>query len=310
MEKQLNGLYEERERLQARIQAYQDGGALGLQRQLMKEQLDELNKQKAKLEDQKKKDNDAIKDTEDQIDELTVKIREFALEQAKELYGVDLKDWAKQLGDVLFDAWKRGEDGAEAFRKKAGEIIGEVMNNILRLKLLEPMMEDVSKYLFGEDGQSGAFGKDFELTPDELDTMAGMIMKGIEGIDAYNAALDQLEKVLNEKYGLSMKDEEESKSGLSAGIQSVTEDTADLLASYINAIRASVAMNETRWERLLNESLPQISVVTQAQLDCQRQIAENTLRNAIAAEAIVKSNDDISRLLVRVTQGGAKFYVK
>lgn len=309
LEKEINELYEQRERLEARMQAYREGGALGLQRQMMKEQLAELEKQKADLEGQKKKDKDAIKETEDQIDELTVKIREFAMEQAKELYGIDLKDWAKQLGDTLFDAWKRGEDGAEAFRKKAGEIIGEVMNNILRMKILEPMMEDVADYLFGEDGESGAFGKDFELTPDELDHMAGMIMKGMEGIDAYTSALDQLEKILNEKYGLSMKDEE-SKSGLSAGIQSVTEDTADLLASYINAIRASVAMNETRWERLLNESMPQISVITQAQLDCQRQIAENTLRNAIAAEAIVKSNDDISRLLVRVTNGGARFYIK
>ena len=42
----------------------------------------------------------------------------------------------------------------------------------------------------------------------------------------------------------------------------------------------------------------------------QRRIAENTLRNAVAAEAIMKSNDEISRLLVRVTQGGAKFCVQ
>lgn len=291
------------------MQAYREGGAPGLQRQMMKEQLAELEQQKADLEGQKKKDKDAIKETEDQIDELTVKIREFAMEQAKELYGIDLKDWAKQLGDTLFDAWKRGEDGAEAFRKKAGDIIGEVMNNILRMKILEPMMEDVADYLFGEDGESGAFGKDFELTPDELDHLAGMIMDGMEGIDAYNAALDQLEKILNEKYGLTMKDEE-SKSGLSAGIQSVTEDTADLLASYLNAIRADVSeQTHVLWPRLLDDLLPQMNVIAESQLRVQIQIAENTMRNAVAAEAIVKSNDEINRLLARVTQGGAKFYI-
>lgn len=310
LEKELNELYEQRERLEARMQAYREGGALGLQRQMMVEQLAELEKQKADLEGQKKKDKDAIKETEDQIDELTVKIREFAMEQAKELYGIDLKDWAKQLGDTLFDAWKRGEDGAEAFRKKAGDIIGEVMNNILRMKILEPMMEDVADYLFGEDGESGAFGKDFELTPDELDHLAGMIMDGMEGIDAYNAALDQLEKILNEKYGLTMKDEE-SKSGLSAGIQSVTEDTADLLASYLNAIRADVSeQTHVLWPRLLDDLLPQMNVIAESQLRVQIQIAENTMRNAVAAEAIVKSNDEINRLLARVTQGGAKFYIR
>lgn len=309
LEKELNELYEQRERLEARMQAYREGGAPGLQRQMMKEQLAELEQQKADLEGQKKKDKDAIKETEDQIDELTVKIREFAMEQAKELYGIDLKDWAKQLGDTLFDAWKRGEDGAEAFRKKAGDIIGEVMNNILRMKILEPMMEDVADYLFGEDGESGALGKDFELTPDEVDHLAGMIMDGMEGIDAYNAALDQLEKVLNEKYGLTMKDEE-SKSGLSAGIQSVTEDTADLLASYLNAIRADVSeQTHVLWPRLLDDLLPQMNVIAESQLRVQIQIAENTMRNAVAAEAIVKSNDEINRLLARVTQGGAKFYI-
>lgn len=60
---------------------------------------------------------------------------------------------------------------------------------------------------------------------------------------------------------------------------------------------------------MLDDALPQMNVIAQSQLDTQRQIAENTLRNAVAAEEIVKSNDDISRLLARVTQGGAKFYV-
>lgn len=310
LEKEINELYEQRERLEARMQAYREGGALGLQRQMMKEQLAELEKQKADLEGQKKKDKDAIKETEDQIDELTVKIREFAMEQAKELYGIDLKDWAKQLGDTLFDAWKRGEDGAEAFKKKASEIVGTVLNNIFRLKVLEPMMQKLADDLFGKDGEGGKFGKDFELTSDEvMNYVVDSLMNIGDSWNDYAKFMDEANERYREKTGESLKDEE-SKSGLSAGIQSVTEDTADLLASYINAIRASVAMNETRWERLLNESMPQISVITQAQLDCQRQIAENTLRNAIAAEAIVKSNDDISRLLVRVTNGGARFYIK
>lgn len=301
----------ERERLEKREKAYEEGGAYGYQRQLMAEQLSELEKQRQAELDKKKTDNSVVADYDNQIDEMKVKIRQFAEEAAKDLYGIDLKDWASQLGDALFDAWKKGEDGAEAFKKKAGDILGDVMNSVLKLGLLEPMMQDIQTYLFGEDGKSGAFGEDFELTPDELDGLAAKLMAGMEGVDAYNSALDQLEKILNEKYGLSMKGDEESKSGLSAGIQSVTEDTADLLASYLNGIRGDVSVQtHVLWPKLLGDALPQMNVIAQSQLDAQRQIAENTRRNAVAAEAIVKSNDDISRLLTRVTQGGAKFYVQ
>lgn len=101
-----------------------------------------------------------------------------------------------------------------------------------------------------------------------------------------------------------------SKSGMTASIQGATEDTADLLASYINAVRSDVSVQTHElWPRLLDTALPQISVIAQSQLDAQRQIAENTLRNALAAEAIVKSNDAISDLLVRATQGSARFYI-
>lgn len=286
-----------------------DGGAYGKQRELMQGQLAELEKQRQAEIDKKKTDNTVVEDYNKQIEEMKIAIRDFAIEAAKDLYGIDLKSWASGLGDALFDAWKRGEDGAEAFKLKAGEILGDVMNSVLKLGVLEPMMEDVSTFLFGNDGKSGAFGADFELTPDELEGLAGKLMKGMEGIDAYDSALDQLEKILNEKYGLSMKGEGTSKSGLSAGIQSITEDTADLLASYVNAIRASVAMNEGRWERLLNDSIPQMNIIAESQLRTQQQIAANTLRNAIAAEAIVKSNNEINSLLARVTQGGAKFYI-
>ena len=286
-----------------------EGGAYGKQRELMQGQLAELEKQRQAEIDKKKTDDSVVEDYDRQIEEMKIAIRDFAIETAKDLYGIDLKSWSSELGDALLDAWKKGENGADAFKKKAGEILGDVMNNVLKLSILEPMMKDVQKFLFGEDGKSGAFGASFELTPDKIDGLAAKLMAGMEDVDAYTSALEQLEKVLNEKYGLSMKGDDESKSGLSAGIQSITEDTAGLLASYVNAIRASVAMNETRWERLLNEAVPRISALTQSQLDCQRQIAENTRRNAVAAEAIMKSNDDISRLLVRVTQGGAKFNV-
>lgn len=306
VDKKLKKLYEQRERLEARMQAYREGGALGLQHHMMVEQLAELEKQKAALEGQKKKDKDAIKETEDQIDELTVKIRDFAMEQAKELYGIDLKVWASQIGDELVDAFARGEDAAEAFNKTVADIMRSVVSKVISVGIIEPMMKDLQTWLFGEDNESGALGKDYELQDDELVEL-GKRLQNMRG--SVEDAKELYDKI-NELTGGMLDDEEKSKSGLSAGIQSVTEDTADLLASYLNAIRADVSeQTHVLWPRLLDDVLPQMNVIAESQLRVQTQIAENTMRNALAAEAIVRSNDEINRLLARVTQGGAKFYI-
>lgn len=282
------------------------GGAYGKQRELMQGQLRELEKQRQAEMDKKKSDSSVVEDYNRQIEEMKIAIRDFAIEAAKDLYGIDLNGWAKQLGDSLVDAFAKGEDAAAAFDKTVGDIMRDVVSKMISQDILAPMFGDLRNFLFGTDGVSGAFGSDFKLDASETAAMKTYLDKiKDEGIPA----AEELFNAINNATGGLLDDTDRAKSGLSAGIQSVTEDTADLLASYINAIRASVAMNEGRWERLLGESLPQISVIAQSQLDAQRQIAENTLRTAKATEAIVKSNDDISRLLTRVSQGGAKWHI-
>lgn len=282
------------------------GGGYGKQRDLMKGQLAELQKQRQAELDKKKIDDEAVADYYKQIEEMKIAIRDFALEAAKDLYSIDLAGWAEQLGDSLVDAFAAGEDAAKAFDKTVGDIMRDVAKKMVSQDILAPMFGDLRNYLFGENGQSGAFGADFELTPDEVAKIKEYIdrikNKGIP-------AAQELYDAINEATG-GILDDASAKSGLSAGIQSVTEDTADLLASYINGIRGDVSTQTHEYWPKLIELMPQISVISQAQLDCQRRIAENTLRNAVAAEAIMKSNDEISRLLVRVTQGGAKFYVQ
>ena len=58
-------------------------------------------------------------------------------------------------------------------------------------------------------------------------------------------ALAQLMDVFKES-GFIFKQGAESTSNLSDGIKSITEDTANLLASYLNAIRADVSFSKTQ----------------------------------------------------------------
>ena len=284
------------------------GGAYGKQRQLMQGQLAELEKQRQAEMDKKKSDDSVVEDYNQQIEEMKISIRDFAIEVANDLYGIDLNGWAEQLGDSLVEAFAAGEDAAEAFDKTVGDIMRDVTSKMISQDILAPMFGDLRNFLFGENGEKGAFGEDFKLDASEMASMKEYLDKiKDEGIPA----AEELFNAINEATGGILNATDTATNSLSAGIQSVTEDTADLLASYLNEIRADVAMQTgSYWTRLLDDSLPQMNVIAQSQLDAQRQIAEYTHRNAIAAEAIVESTDEISRLLLRATQGGAKFYVQ
>ena len=290
-------------KLQKRVSAYDEGGAYGYQRALMQEQLSELEKQRQAEIDKKKTDDSKVADYENQIAEMKQQIKDFAEETAESLYGINLKDWASQLGDALYEAWQKGEDGAEAFKNKVADIMGDVMNSILKISILEPAMQQLQKMLFGEDGMSGSFGKDFSLDEKELESIADYLMGVSEKTDDYYSMLDKLNNYMEKKYGISMKEEEEdSGSGLSKGIQNVTENTANLLASYINAIRADVSVKREYVRRLVEELFPAYNVIAQAQLQQLTMIQINTAKN-------VEFVEEIRDILHRNINGVNKFNI-
>jgi len=294
---------QEAEKLQERVSAYDEGGAYGYQRALMQEQLSELEKQRQAEIDKKKTDDSKVADYENQIAEMKQQIKDFAEETAESLYGINLKDWASQLGDALYEAWQKGEDGAEAFKNKVADIMGDVMNSILKISILEPAMQQLQKMLFGEDGMSGYFGKDFSLDERELESIADYLMGVSEKTDDYYSMLDKLNNYMEKKYGISMKEEEEENgSGLSKGIQNVTENTANLLASYINAIRADVSVKREYVRRLVEELFPAYNVIAQAQLRQLTMIQINTAKN-------VEFVEEIRDILHRNINGVNKFNV-
>lgn len=294
---------QEAEKLQKRVSAYDEGGAYGYQRALMQEQLSELEKQRQAEIDKKKTDDSKVADYENQIAEMKQQIKDFAEEAAESLYGINLKDWASQLGDALYEAWQKGEDGAEAFKNKVADIMGDVMNSILKISILEPAMQQLQKMLFGEDGMSGYFGKDFSLDEKELESIADYLMGVSEKTDDYYSMLDKLNNYMEKKYGISMKEEEEdSGSGLSKGIQNVTENTANLLASYINAIRADVSVKREYVRRLVEELFPAYNVIAQAQLQQLTMIQINTAKN-------VEFVEEIRDILHRNINGVNKFNI-
>lgn len=217
-------------------------------------------------------------------------------------------DLGSSMTDALVSAFANGTDAAEAFYDSVSDMLEALAKQMIYSVTLAPLIEEAQKKMM-DVMQNDAMSDEqkFEAWTGILD---GLLDDALKQQGVANDLFKKYQDMAAEKGFDIFKPDEDSKSGLSAGIQSVTEDTADLLASYLNAIRADVAMQTgSYWTRLLDDALPQMNVIAQSQLDTQRQIAENTLRNAVAAEAIMKSNDDISRLLTRVAQGGAKWHV-
>lgn len=291
----------EEKKLQKRVSAYKEGGAYGYQRALMKEQLSELEEQRRAEIDKKKTDAGKVADYENQIALMKQNIKDFAEKTAESLYGINLKDWASQLGDALYEAWKKGEDGAEAFKRKVADVMGNVMNSIFKVNVLEKAMKQLQTDLFGENGESGYFGKDSYLDEKEMEAVADSLMALSNKSDEFSTMLDGLNDYMEKKYGVSMK-EEKSGSGLSKGIQAVTEDTADLLASYINAIRADVSIKREYVRKLVEEMFPSYNVIAQAQLQQLTMIQINTAKN-------VEFVEEIRDILHRNISGVNKFNV-
>lgn len=283
---------------------YGKDGAFGYERDMKKAQLEELKRQQADMEAMKKKDPEAIEDIKAQISELTDEIANLEIEAANALYGIDIKGYAETIGDALWDAFMKGEDAAEAFDKAVADIMSNVVKNILKVNILERAFQRTKDWLASEDGPMS----DGILTTEEAKKLGQMLYEyGKKGMKNWNTAMSAMPEELVEMWKAEYPNQ---KSGLSAGIQSLTEDTGSLVASYCNGIRGDVSVQtHDYWPRLLDDALPQISVIAQSQLDTQRQIAENTLRNAVAAEAIqvstaklVELNDQMGRSWRRIAE--------
>lgn len=249
----------------------------------------ELTNKQAELQaqqDKSNKDEDAINQLSSDIQDLSVEIRYFAQDLLSEIYGIDLKDWASQISDSLVSAFRNGEDAALAFKNTVNDLMASVVNRMLQMYIIEPALKDLEQYLFGEDGRSGVFGADgdtpFELTADELVGMGQHLAKVNDSISHSKELWDYINEGLKEA-GIDLTANGEAN-GLSKGIQSITEDTANLLASYINAIRADVAVIRAIDEA--NNGGSSLSAVAQQQLSELTAISRNVEMNRKSVERI------------------------
>lgn len=175
--------------------------------------------------------------------------------------------------NALLDMESDAEDFANNFEKMMQNAIVESLMTKKYDKLIQEWYE-----MFAKAMESGG-GIDKQEQADLQNKWDNIVNQALAERDALKEAM-------------GWKDSS-SSSGLSKGIQGVTEDTANLLGSYINGIRLDVSAKRVLLEKIGNDILPKYNVLAEAQLKQLNMIVENTKRMADSNDAIL---DEVSEL--------------
>lgn len=270
-----------------------DNAFLAEQASLMA-QKDEMQRQLNAEQGKKKKDKDKIADYKQEIKEMETTIKQLATDFLKDIYGVDMKSWASQLTDAVVSAWEKGEDAIDAYKKKARDLVKDLTKNILSQKIMEKALEGPLEALTTTIKQKG------RLEPEDVVNVADELYKQTD--DAVYNITAILESLKDKGLDLSATGD----GSVTNGIKNITEETADILASYVNAIRLDVSVNRAQVKdigELLKMRLPEMGQIQKAQLGQLTQIV-------MLAEA---RNEKLDRMMDWMnavsTSGRKKLYI-
>ena len=261
---------------------------------LLHAQEDELRKQRQAEDDKKKTDKDKLADYDQQIKEMELQIKTFAQDFLKDVYSIDMKSWASTLTDTIVSAWAKGEDAVDAYKKKVKDMVRDVTKNIVTQKIMEKALEKPLEWL------TSVLDKKGQLDETDMDKFAKLLNEVGEKVAPQITGLFDAMK----NNGFDMR--EDGSSSATNSVKSITEETADILVSYCNSMRADLAMVRESQAKFM----PEMSEIAKSQLTQLNLIAQNTLRNADAAERIDKTVSELNDNFNRVINGTKSLKMK
>lgn len=230
---------------------------------LLHAQEDELRKQRQAEDDKKKTDYDKLADYDQQIKEMELQINTFAQDFLKDIYSIDMKSWASELTNTVVSAWEKGEDAVDAYREKVKDMVKDVTKNIVSQKIMEKALNKPLEYL------TSILDKKGKLDETDMDELANQLYKvGDEVVPQLTGVFEALRK-----RGWDFR-ENGSGSSTKNSIKSITEDTADIIASYLNSIRLDVSVNRECIKTISDslKNIPELNVIAKSQLTAMNQL--------------------------------------
>ena len=226
------------------------------------EQLKNLVQQQLHVQEQinnegkkKKSDDGQISDWEIQIQELGAEAVHLINEVFEGIMGGSAIDWANELGNALFDAAQKGEDGMIAWGEATKGIVGDIMRQLMIQEILMPEIMkifDSYKSKWFKDNKFVGFDAIMGDMPglfDELNGLYGGFSGSLDGLS------DELKEILG--FGDADADRTASQSGIATASQdSVDENNGRLTAiqghTYNISEKANIIADYT--ERLVRSN--------------------------------------------------------
>jgi len=178
---------------------------------------------------------EALMEYAEQIKEFTNSIREYVSNAFSPL--------ADNMTDAIWDWIANGTNALDSFKKYASDtfkqIAQDAVKSFLKVNILDGFKDEL-------EGLFGAYGLG-QLSEQELmkkvATLAGQIgFQFQQTLPVMQEALRVMDSAFTAQ-GYDIVNGNNGESGTSSTIKGVTETTADILASYMNAIRADVSVN-------------------------------------------------------------------
>lgn len=197
----------------------------------------------------KKQDSSAIEEYSEQIRTLERSIQDMYDEISKDIVQTSAKEFATSLADSLTEAFSKGEDAAKAFESTVNDVLKNAVVNQLKKKFLEKELDSaldtLEKSMGYESGDNFIFDG---LTDAEIARFKDKVSSITSN---FNEALEVYKDLFND---LGIDDTDDSLTG---AVKGVSEETANIVAGQMNAIR----INQLEATQILRQSLQALDTI-------------------------------------------------
>lgn len=186
---------------------------------------------------------------------------------------------ADNIANSMIDAFLESGDAAIDMGNIISDVSRQMVADLIKSIYLMPILNDYKEELEKVDAQTAL--SPTEKTEQKLNILDDALQQISAQSDAIADTIAEFEEYL--------RTPEEGTDALGQGIKGITEDQANLLASYLNAIRADVSYSKTLWVRM-DANLQRIADMFTSSptlMEYQAKIAANTYDTAVATQAIL-----------------------
>lgn len=211
---------------------------LAQQQILIQQQIDKENSKK-------KTDSGKVQDYKNQIAEIAEEMATIINEMLEDIIGYTAADLSSELGNAFFDAAEQGADGLEMYRKKANEVVADIMKRMLIQAYLEPEIGKIFDKYKAKWFPNGEFAgidavintaKQMEADLNRTGEIFNQIYSGLsEGLKGYFAASEEATREASQK-GIATASQEsvDELNGRTTAIQGHTFSIAENMKLLLN----------------------------------------------------------------------------